>query len=59
MLTRIHTYISTVDPAQKYPSHRIFDVQKETCTESQNFMILGNFEQISCQNRIIDGSYGA
>ena len=59
MFTRIQSYISTVDPAKKYPSYQNFDAERKICTETQNFMILGYFEQISGSNRIIDGSYGA
>ena len=55
----IQTDNFTVDPSKKIPYKAKFYVKKRNCKESQNFMILGYFEEVSGSNRIIDGSYGA
>ena len=53
----IQTDNFTVEVFTKTSYKAKFYVKKRNCKESQNFMILGYFEQTSCQNRIIDGSY--
>ena len=53
----IQTDNFTVEPSTKIAYKAKFHVKKRNCKESQDFMIVGYFEQTSCENRIIDGSY--